>query len=323
MNDTMQSPFTFRDKNGDETADEIDNGTDNETTNNVAYQNWRSQKLKNTPNYSQSDLSSLFVVIEDANNPTPTELQSVSDACKNNSFCLYRITNKASDTKKNIHALTKHLGISHLDNNICADEDSLTSITNASHQGQHEYIPYSTKRLSWHTDGYYNTPEHNINAMLLHCVRPAKEGGESLLMDHEIAYILLHDENPAYIKALMQADAMTIPANILDGKVIREAQTGPVFSINKAGQLHMRYSARKRNIEWKQTPRTLEAVAFLEALLASDSKYIIKHTLKAGEGLICRNILHRRTAFVDFDEAAKKRLLYRGRYFDTLDPLLR
>jgi hypothetical protein len=138
-------------------------------------------------------------------------------------------------------------------------------------------------------------------------------------MDHEVAYMLLRDENPEYVKALMHPNAMTIPANILDGKVIRETQSGPVFSINKKGGLHMRYSARKRNIEWRQDSPTLEAVSFLEKLLDSDSKYIIKYTLQDGEGLICKNVLHRRTSFVDFDNPTKKRLLYRGRYFDHLD----
>jgi len=82
----------------------------------------------------------------------------------------------------------------------------------------------------------------------------------------------------------------------------------------------MRFSARKKNIEWKQTPTTLAAVAFLENLLGSDSPYILKYTLKAGEGLICRNSLHRRTSFVDYNDADKKRLLYRGRYYDHLPP---
>ena len=137
-------------------------------------------------------------------------------------------------------------------------------------------------------------------------------------MDHEIAYLLLRDENPEYIKALMHDDALTIPDNILDGKVIRAAQSGPVFSINSQGQLHMRYSARKRNIEWKQKTPTLEAVAFLEGLMQSNSRYIIKHSLKAGEGIICRNVLHCRTAFVDSDNPEEKRLLFRGRYYDEL-----
>jgi hypothetical protein len=155
--------------------------------------------------------------------------------------------------------------------------------------------------------------------MLLHCKQPAKSGGVSLIMDHEIAYILLRDEYPDFIRAFMEKDAMTIPANILNNKVIREAQTGPIFTTLDNGQLHMRYSARSRNIEWKQSPPILEAVSFLTKLFESDSPYILKHTLQAGEGLICRNILHRRTSFVDYEESDKKRLLYRGRYFDTLN----
>ncbi|HIQ14394.1 MAG TPA: taurine catabolism dioxygenase TauD [Leucothrix sp.] len=286
--------------------------------NDSIFEPWREHKLGNTPNYLENDPSSFFVNIENACNPSTTEIKKIFESCEKNSYCLYRIKDQSTDTQKNIHTLAKHIGLSRLDGNICADADKLTSITQTSHKGQHEYIPYSNKRLNWHTDGYYNPPEKQINSMLLHCAIPAKEGGMSLLMDHEIAYLLLRDENPSYIEGLMQADAMTIPANILDGKVIREAQTGPVFSINEHGQLHMRYSARKRNIEWKETTPILEAVAFLEKLFESESPHIIKYTLKAGEGLICRNILHRRTAFVDFDDTNKKRLLYRGRYFDSI-----
>ena len=298
MNNLIKSPFL------------IDNDS--------IFEHWRAHKLRNTPNYLENDPSSLLIDIENASNPSATEIKKIFESCEKNSYCLYRIKDKSTDTKKNIHRLAKRIGLSRLDGNICADADKLTSITQSSHKGQHEYIPYSNKRLSWHTDGYYNTAKKQINSMLLHCATPAKEGGMSLLMDHEIAYLLLRDENPSYIEGLMQVDAMTIPANILDGKVIREAQTGPVFSINDHGQLHMRYSARKRNIEWKQTTPILEAVEFLEKLFESESPYIIKYTLKAGEGLICRNILHRRTAFVDFDDTNKKRLLYRGRYFDSI-----
>lgn len=288
------------------------------SNNHTSYQQWHEYKLNNAPNYLEDDLNCLFVEIDYAQSPSSKQCESILEACQKHSFGLYRINNLSPDDKQHIHSFASTLGLTTLDSNICADTDSLTSITRTKHKGQHEYIPYSDRRLSWHTDGYYNTPENTINSMLLHCAQPAKEGGESLLMDHEIAYLLLRDENPAYIQALMQDDAMTIPANILDGEIIRPAQTGPVFSVTRTGQLHMRYSARKRNIEWKQTPETLEAVSFLENLLDSDSPHILKHTLAAGEGLICRNILHRRTSFVDYDEPDKKRLLYRGRYYDCL-----
>jgi hypothetical protein len=291
-----------------------------------AYEQWRERKLESAQTYIKKTPPHFLPIFKNGQAPTKDELNEILRQCAINSFCLYRIKdtteNKGetdnSTKKANILELAKQLGVSRLDSNICADQDSLTSITQTSHEGQHDYIPYSNKRLSWHTDGYYNPPARRINTMLLHCAQPAKEGGESLFMDHEIAYILLRDENPDYIEALMQPNAMTIPANILDGKVIREAQTGPVFLLNSQGQLHMRYSARKRNIEWQQNSPTLEALEFLDSLLNSDSDYIIKHTLNAGEGIICRNILHCRTAFDDYEEAQKKRLLFRGRYYDEL-----
>ena len=34
-----------------------------------------------------------------------------------------------------------------------------------------------------------------IRSMILHCVRPAAEGGVNALMDHEMAYIALRDES--------------------------------------------------------------------------------------------------------------------------------
>jgi len=286
--------------------------------NQPAYVEWRKIKLRNTPNYQEVDKNTLFIDIENGDSLSLSEKKQILELCHKNSLCLYRINKRTTDTKENIHKLAKHLGLSRLVSNICADNDKLTSITQTSHKNQHEYIPYSNKRLSWHTDGYYNAVEKQINAMVLHCAHPAKTGGESLIMDHEIAYLLLRDESPAYIEALMKPDAMTIPANILDGNVIRKAQSGPVFSINSQGGLHMRYSARKRNIEWKQNAPTLEAVDFLEKVLENNSRYLIKYTLQAGEGIICKNVLHRRTHFVDFDNPAKKRLLYRGRYFDQI-----
>ena len=81
----------------------------------------------------------------------------------------------------------------------------------------------------------------------MHCAQPAAEGGENLLLDHEIAYIQLRDKNPAYIKALMKNNAMTIPPNIENGIEIRGEQTGPVFAVDEGGYLHMRFSARTRN----------------------------------------------------------------------------
>jgi alpha-ketoglutarate-dependent taurine dioxygenase len=153
--------------------------------------------------------------------------------------------------------------------------------------------------------------------MVLHCVRRAQTGGESAVMDHEMAYIALREANSDWVRALMQPDAMTIPERTDEDGVARAEQTGPVFSIDAAGgALHMRYTARTRSIVWKDDPPTRAAVAFLEQLLASDDAPVFRLTLQPGMGLVCNNVLHDRTGFVD--DPLKPRLLYRARYLDRV-----
>jgi uncharacterized protein YaeQ len=151
---------------------------------------------------------------------------------------------------------------------------------------------------------------------LLHCVHSAAEGGENHLMDHELAYVKLRDENPDFIRALSADDVMTIPERTDEDGVARAAQTGPVFSVDENGKLHMRYTARTRSIAWKQDEITLAAVAFLEHILAADSPHIYTARLESGMGLLCNNVLHDRSGFTD--NLASPRLLYRARYYDRI-----
>jgi alpha-ketoglutarate-dependent taurine dioxygenase len=152
---------------------------------------------------------------------------------------------------------------------------------------------------------------------VLHCVRNAGSGGENRLMDHEMAYLLLRDENPQHILALMQSDVMTIPERVDETDGVRPAQSGPVFSLDTAGNLHMRYTARTRSIEWKNNTATKAAVAALERLLSSDTPHIFQTRMEPGTGLICNNVLHDRSAFTD-DPTLLPRLLYRARYLDRI-----
>ncbi|WP_246539981.1 hypothetical protein [sulfur-oxidizing endosymbiont of Gigantopelta aegis] len=62
---------------------------------------------------------------------------------------------------------------------------------------------------------------------------------------------------------------------------------------------------------------TQQAQQRLREILTSDSPYKFQGRLNAGQGLLCNNILHTRTAFKDDKE--KPRLLYRGRYFDKIN----
>ena len=280
----------------------------------AAYAVWRDRKLALYP----ADPATLWVEIINARQPSPVELAQLRARVQDYNMALYRFTRQPEAGKAAVHHLAQQMGLQRLDMNLCADADSLTTIQVTQHAGQHDYIPYTDKKLSWHTDGYYNAPEQAIHGMLLHCVRPAAQGGETLLMDQDIAYILLREANPAYITALLHPQAFTIPANILNHEVIRPAQSGPVFTLNTDGSLHMRYSARQKNVIWRDDPMTQAAAAFLLELWEQDSPYKLRHTLQAGEGVICNNVLHCRSAFVDANEEGEKRLLYRGRYLERV-----
>jgi hypothetical protein len=157
-----------------------------------------------------------------------------------------------------------------------------------------------------------------IRAMLLHCVRCANQGGENDLLDHEIAYIRLRDENPDFIAALMHPEAMTIPANEeADGKM-RAENRGPVFVLDSdTGGLTMRYTARKRYIRWREDTATEAAVRALERVLSEDS-LIMRVRLAPGEGVICNNVLHDRIGFETGLGSEPGRLLYRIRSYDRV-----
>jgi hypothetical protein len=280
----------------------------------IAYRRWREDKLHCYPQSAQA----LHVQLSTAN-IGDADRKALLELIRKTNMVIYALPDAGQGDKNFVRRLGQRLGLRRLDNNLCADNDAITSLQ-VMDTGRHRgYIPYSNRRLSWHTDGYYNLPEQAIRAIIMHCVRDAAEGGENLLLDHEIAYIQLRDRNPAYIEALMRADVMTIPANVEDGKDIRAEQSGPVFSLLPgSGHLHMRFSARGRNIVWRDDTKTCEALACLTELLNPNNPYIIKYRLKPGEGIICNNVLHSRTGFTDDEAGGHRRLLYRARYYERI-----
>lgn len=279
-----------------------------------AYTAWRHTKLQNYPQHANE----LMVAIANPLALSTQEHHELLLRLRKTNMALYTVTTPPATDKNSLRQLGRQCGLERLDSNICADEDSITSLR-VRESGQHQgYIPYTNRPLSWHTDGYYNTLDKQIRAIVMHCDTPAMEGGGNMYLDHEILYIYLRDANPAYISALQRPDVMTIPANLEEGDEIRAEQTGPVFSIDTQGNLHMRYSARTRNIHWRDDTVTAEAVATIQTLLNSDLPYIMRYRLAANQGIICNNVLHNRAAFVDGTKQHTKRLLYRARYFDRV-----
>jgi hypothetical protein len=276
-----------------------------------AYARWRDQKLAVAP----TDINELIVEVRDPRALSKAEHSQLMALIKRCNMAIYASAIISEDTEIP-RQLGAQFGLHKLDANWLAGEDGISEIRVFEGGTQTHYIPYTNKPIKWHTDGYYNAPDWQIRGMVLHCVRDAASGGDNKLMDHEMAYLLLRDENPEHIHALSQMDALVIPERVDEKDGVRPAQGGPVFSLDTNGHLHMRYTARTRSIEWKKDSATQAAVAALEHLLATNTQHIFIGHLQPGMGLLCNNVLHDRDAFTDHPE--RPRLLYRARYLDRI-----
>lgn len=276
------------------------------------YSNWRQHKL--------AAIAGAGVIhpIDDPLNPAPVQITAIAEQVGRCNFALYRLPRDFSVSRQWLIEWGERFGLRRLDSNLCSDPDSISTLQDSGDE-QHKrgYIPYTNRPLNWHTDGYYNDADRQIGAFILHCVQDAATGGENGLLDPELLWLRLHEENPAWAEALSHPEAMSIPPNIDNGKKIHDWIHGPVFSPRPDGMgIHMRYTARKRNIRWRDDVSTLEALAFLQNLLESEENGIVWHRLAPGEGVISNNALHCRKGFEN--APGKQRLYYRARYFDYI-----
>ncbi len=278
-----------------------------------AYAAWREQKLDTAPRR----IEDIVVTLDDPRQLKAAERASLVDLNQRCNMAIY-VSKTGTDPDKEIpRRLGAQLGMTTLDGHWLTDNDGISpiSVTGAEQRGERkEFIPYTDKPIRWHTDGYYNAPERTIRGLLLHCVQSGAAGGTNQLLDHEIAYLLLRDENPDFIRALSAPDAMTIPARTDDQGVARDAQPGPVFSVNADGTLHMRYTARTVSIAWNAA--AVAARMALERILATPTPWTFHGRLEPGMGLVSNNVLHDRSAFTETPE--KRRLLYRARYYERV-----
>ena len=253
--------------------------------------------------------------VADPTRLTRAERDALAERCERANMAVYAAPPRgtgASDVPRQIGA---QLGLRTLDVNYLADDDGITPLAATDTGPRSGYIPYTNRAIRWHTDGYYNPPERRIRAMILHCVQRAEQGGENRVFDHELAYIALREADPRFIAALMQDDAMTIPARSEEGEVARGDQSGPVFSVTADGHLHMRYTARTRSIAWKDDPLVHAATAALLHVLETDP-HVLLLRLEPGMGIVCNNVLHDRSAFTD--SAEHRRLILRGRFYEAV-----
>ncbi|MBF0357826.1 MAG: TauD/TfdA family dioxygenase [Magnetococcales bacterium] len=279
-----------------------------------AYNEWREAKLAGYP----QSLADLVVEINSPYELTADERTALLKVCAKANMVVFAVKNPDIIKDNPLPALLKQLGVEDVDCNLGAGESGLSKLSpgGSAYGPFANYIPYRQAEIGWHTDGYYNTNERQVLSLALYCHRSAHEGGDNQLLDHEIAYIKLRDENPEFIKTFMDQEVMTIPARMDGDKVARPDRTGPVFSV-KNGFLHMRYTARTISISWKDSQKVVAAVDALTRIMNGTSPFIIRGRLENGLGLISNNILHTRGAFIDLEDGPKREL-YRLRCFDRV-----
>ncbi len=284
-----------------------------------AYRQWADDKLAAYDKRAADDFPLLVDINADGSIPARS-LTVIKQHIRDYNFALYRMAEPVSDHLAGMKAIGGQLGLRALDKNLCAPEDRVTRLKVTEQSRSNIYIPYTNNAIGWHTDGYYNPWHQRVLALVLHCEAPAQQGGENDLLDHDMAYIHLRDENPQFIEALSQPQVMCIPENIENGELIRPQTCSAVFIKEDVAaqdpELAMRFSKRKRNIIWADDSLTREALDCLFEFLESASPYHIRYRLKSGEGLICNNVLHTRSAFSDSPEHT--RIYYRARYYNRI-----
>jgi hypothetical protein len=186
-----------------------------------------------------------------------------------------------------------------------ADGDYLGHVTNVEKASR----GYTTAReLSLHTD--------SAEIVGLLCVRDAREGGMSIYANSLKVHEIVAREHPEYLAVLERGFRCDRRGEEALGDDAVTPYRVPVFS-EQDGVLSTRFvrgviDRGAATLGEPLSPLETEALAFFEAVAQRD-EVRFELTLKPGEASFINNyeMLHARTAFVDHDDLAKKRLLYR------------
>jgi len=168
--------------------------------------------------------------------------------------------------------------------------------------------------MNWHTDGYYNERANSVRCFSLHCLEPASEGGALHLMDDTLLMFALLNEDPQAVALLSHPNAMTLPKIQDELGHNRPDRCVPAILRNEDGTLSMRFTTRTQHIQWR-TDETEQAARRALELIHQNSQWHTRLCLQKGEGVITRNVLHTREAFVDAPGEPKRQML-RGRFSD-------
>ena len=106
------------------------------------------------------------VKIPDIGNITIKDRKKISSNIKKYNFTLFELNDC---TNSNLLKFANNLGLEKIIQNPYSDKNGVSNITAIKDKRQGEYIPYTNKKLNWHTDGYYNSEKEEVRAFILYC----------------------------------------------------------------------------------------------------------------------------------------------------------
>lgn len=279
-----------------------------------AYDQWRDAKTRVAGQLAGAPV----VEIDSFSDPGADAIAEIARRCALVNHAIYRVRRPdpaVADASAGLVGLARQFGLVVAEDHRSAAESGVVALRTSSDEARSGYIPYTSRKMNWHTDGYYNAPDQPVMGFVLHCLRQAKSGGENRILDPEIAYMRLRDENPDFVRAFMHPQAMSIPENREPNGNLRPESVGPVFFADPiTGRLQMRYTARTRSIRWRDDPDTRAASDCLRALLESGDPFERQVRLAPGEGILNNNVLHNRTGFEDGAAQGDTRVILRVRF---------
>jgi hypothetical protein len=95
----------------------------------------------------------LIVEVRDPRNLTDSEVAKLRQVCAVANMAVYSSRLGGLADKDIVRRVGARLGLERLQANPFADEDGISSLETAPEKAARGYIPYSNRRLLWHTDG--------------------------------------------------------------------------------------------------------------------------------------------------------------------------
>ncbi|MFD2868182.1 TauD/TfdA family dioxygenase [Kurthia populi] len=260
--------------------------------------------------YDENDLKPIMLDF------SPQCKKEILNAYFNKGFAIYEIINNNKEIKLFLEELASFFNLGQpykppiYDNtNLYKDGINKLNISEGAH------VAFQTnKAQDLHCDG---TLEEIglIKTSLLHCVRPAANGGENIIFNSIGAFHNLYKigGNRKALESLLKPNALKRCAiNVTGAEYV-----GPVFKMTNE-KLISRFSKDNTSC-WKESfvkdDSIKKAYDLINKLILDESTYSIKFKLEKNQGIIIANdrVAHGRTAFYD-----NKRKLYRGLYKEIL-----